>query len=123
MPCCGRTAAVQHHACLSGLNATYMKPNRQRQMSMSVLGSHLLTFSSHCLYACRQAEPGTPAATVTYVHANAETIPMQRGSQDMITASYMVHEMPATATKGFLTDAHRALRPGGVIAIVDGDPW
>ena len=60
---------------------------------------------------------------MTYVHANAEAMPVQDRSQDMIAASYMVHEMPAAATKSFLTDAHRALRPGGVIAIVDGDPW
>ncbi|KAL3158413.1 hypothetical protein ABBQ38_010648 [Trebouxia sp. C0009 RCD-2024] len=71
----------------------------------------------------RQAEPGSPAAAMTYVHANAEAIPVQDRSQDLISASYMVHEMPAAATKSFLTDAHRALRPGGVIAIVDGDPW
>lgn len=74
-----------------------------------------------CAY--RQAEPDSPAAAITYVHANAEAIPVQDESQDMITASYLVHEMPAVATKGFLTDAHRALRLGGVIAIVDGDPW
>ena len=48
---------------------------------------------------------------------------MQAGSQDMVASSYLVHEMPAAATKAFLADAHRALRPGGVIAVVDGDPW
>lgn len=72
---------------------------------------------------CRRAEPDTPAARVTYVHANAEAIPVQDGSQDMVASSYLVHEMPAAATKAFLADAHRALRPGGVIAVVDGDPW
>lgn len=73
--------------------------------------------------SCRQAEPGTPAASITYVHANAEAIPVQDRSQDLVSSSYLVHEMPGAATKAFLADAHRALRPGGVIAVVDGDPW
>ena len=72
---------------------------------------------------CRQGEAGTAAACISYMHANAEAIPVEDGSQDMVSSSYLVHELPAAATKGFLRDAHRALRPGGVIAIVDGDPW
>ncbi len=72
---------------------------------------------------CRQAEPASPAASTSYLHANAEAMPLDDRSQDMVAASYLVHEMPVHGTKGFLRDAHRVLRPGGVIAIVDGDPW
>lgn len=88
-------------------------------------GHHITTVSinNQHLCTCRQADPDTPAARITYSHANAEAIPVQDGSQDMVASSFMVHEMPAAATKAFLADAHRALRPGGVIALVDGDPW
>ena len=48
---------------------------------------------------------------------------MENKSQDVVAASYLVHEMPVRGTKRFLREAHRVLRPGGVIAIVDGDPW
>ncbi|DBB17542.1 TPA: hypothetical protein ACH3X3_002600 [Trebouxia sp. C0006] len=72
---------------------------------------------------CRQAEAASPAASTSYLHANAEAMPLDDRSQDMVAASYLVHEMPVHGTKGFLRDAHRVLRPGGVIAIVDGDPW
>ena len=60
---------------------------------------------------------------MTYVHANAEAMPAEDRSQDLVASSYLVHEPPAAATKSFLRDAHRALRTGGVVAIVDGDPW
>lgn len=72
---------------------------------------------------CRQAEAASPAASTSYLHANAEAMPLDDRSQDMVAASYLVHEMPVHGTKGFLRDVHRVLRPGGVIAIVDGDPW
>lgn len=44
-------------------------------------------------------------------------------SQDLVTASYLVHELPAESTKSFLRDARRVLKPKGVVAVVDGDPW
>ena len=75
------------------------------------------------LFCCRQAEPATPAASTSYIHANAEAMPLEDQSQDVVAASYLVHEMPVKGTKGFLREAHRVLRHGGVIAIVDGDPW
>ncbi len=75
------------------------------------------------LVICRQAEPASPAASTSYLHANAEAMPLDDRSQDMVAASYLVHEMPVHGTKGFLREAYRVLRPGGVIAIVDGDPW
>ena len=72
---------------------------------------------------CRQADPATPAASTSYLHANAEAMPLDDRSQDMVAASYLVHELPVIGTKGFLHESHRVLKPGGVIAIVDGDPW
>ena len=72
---------------------------------------------------CRQADPATPAASTSYLHANAEAMPLDDRSQDMVAASYLVHELPVIGTKGFLHESYRVLKPGGVIAIVDGDPW
>ena len=72
---------------------------------------------------CRQCDPESPAASTSYTHADAEAMPLEDRSQDLVAASYLVHEMPAVGTKGFLREMHRVLRPGGVVAIVDGDPW
>lgn len=76
-----------------------------------------------CKFWCRQAVEGSPAASTSYVHANAEAMPVDDQSQDMVASSYLVHELPAHGTHGFLREAHRVLKPGGVLAIVDGDPW
>ena len=57
------------------------------------------------------------------MHGRAESLPQEGRSQDLVTASYLTHELPAIVTHEFLRDAHRVLRPGGVLAMVDGDPW
>ena len=72
---------------------------------------------------CRQADPASPSASVEYLHAGAEALPMQDSSLDLFAASYLLHELPASATHDVLAEAQRVLRPGGVIALIDGDPW
>ncbi|KAK9818469.1 hypothetical protein WJX74_007120 [Apatococcus lobatus] len=71
----------------------------------------------------RQADTANPAASVEYMHASAESLPMADCSLDLITGSYLLHELPASATQELLQEAHRVLRPGGVVAVIDGDPW
>lgn len=72
---------------------------------------------------CRQAAPGNPATCINYIQGKAETLPFEDKSHDLVTASYLVHELPASSTKSFLEEARRVLKPGGVVAVVDGDPW
>lgn len=50
-------------------------------------------------------------------------MPLEDRSEDLVTASYLVHELPADSTRSFLRDARRVLKPKGVVALVDGDPW
>lgn len=58
-----------------------------------------------------------------YMQASAESLPMPDSCLDLVTGSYLLHELPASATCGVLKEAHRVLRPGGVVAVIDGDPW
>jgi len=59
----------------------------------------------------------------TFVHGAAESVDQILGthSTDLIYASFLVHELPADATRAVLKSAAKALRPGGVIAIADID--
>ena len=48
---------------------------------------------------------------------------MEDGSLDLMAGSYLLHELPSAATRELLQEAHRVLRPGGIVAVIDGDPW
>ena len=60
---------------------------------------------------------------MSYIHAGAESLPMEDGSLDLVAGSYLLHELPSAATRELLQEAHRVLRPGGIVAVIDGDPW
>ncbi len=57
------------------------------------------------------------------MHASAECLPLEDHCLDLFAGSYLLHELPAAATFDLLREAHRVLRPGGVVAVIDGDPW
>ena len=59
---------------------------------------------------------------IDFVHANAENIPMNNGTFDLITCNFLLHEVPYEATQKILEEAYRLLKPNGILAIVDLDP-
>ena len=59
---------------------------------------------------------------ITFIHNNAESMNIESDSMDLVTCSYMFHELPPLATKNILKEIKRVLKPGGIIAIVDLDP-
>lgn len=58
---------------------------------------------------------------IHYIHADAEHTGLPSDSVDVVTVSYMFHEVPTDATNRILSELHRILRPGGVILICDLD--
>lgn len=59
---------------------------------------------------------------INYIHANAECVPLQNNTCDLITCNFLLHEVPHVAAKKILKEARRLLKPNGVLAIVDLDP-
>ena len=57
---------------------------------------------------------------IHYIHADAEHTGLPSDSVDVVTVSYMFHEVPTDATNRILRVAPH-LRPGGVILICDLD--
>ncbi len=51
--------------------------------------------------------------------ANAETMPLADGSQDMVTAVFLFHELPPKIRKTVAGDIARILKPGGRFIFVD----
>jgi SAM-dependent methyltransferase len=58
---------------------------------------------------------------VELVQARAEDTEFPAASFDLITASFLFHEIPAAVARQVVSEAHRLLRPGGVFAVYDGN--
>lgn len=53
--------------------------------------------------------------------AKAEATNFAEGSFDMVTASFLFHEIPQEVARQVVTEAQRLLRPGGIFAVYDGN--
>ncbi|MEN9518757.1 MAG: hypothetical protein RLZZ381_1345 [Cyanobacteriota bacterium] len=60
--------------------------------------------------------------SIKWIHAAAESTGLANQSFDLVSASLMFHELPTTATEAIITEAHRLLRPGGYLSIMDMNP-
>lgn len=54
-----------------------------------------------------------------WVQGNAEKIPENLKNMDIVTSSFLFHELPLEARINVLVEAHRVLKPGGVFIMVD----
>jgi ubiquinone/menaquinone biosynthesis C-methylase UbiE len=59
---------------------------------------------------------------IQWVHGAAESTGLPEQSFDLVSASLMFHELPTTAAQAIITEAHRLLRPGGYLSIMDMNP-
>ena len=59
---------------------------------------------------------------INWVHGAAESTGLASNSLDLVSACLMFHELPSHAAKEIVTEAHRLLRPGGYLAIMDMNP-
>jgi ubiquinone/menaquinone biosynthesis C-methylase UbiE len=60
--------------------------------------------------------------SLQWVHAAAEATPFPDQSFDLVSTCLMLHELPQHATQAILQEAHRLLKPGGHLAIMDMNP-
>lgn len=59
---------------------------------------------------------------ISYSHQNAEYTNFDNNNFNLVVCSFIMHELPETATKNILNEIYRILSPGSVIAIVDLTP-
>ena len=59
---------------------------------------------------------------INWVHAAAESTGLPDNSFDLVSACLVFHELPAAAAKAIITEAHRLLRSGGYLTIMDMNP-
>jgi len=54
-----------------------------------------------------------------FLHANAEAIPLADEKLDIVTTTYMFHEIPEEARENVVREAARVLKSGGLFVLVD----
>ncbi|KAK1256667.1 hypothetical protein QJS04_geneDACA024205 [Acorus gramineus] len=59
---------------------------------------------------------------VRWIHANGEDTGLPSNSFDLVSLSYLFHELPAQATVNMVKEVFRLLRPGGTMAVTDNSP-
>ncbi|KAG2492625.1 hypothetical protein HYH03_009041 [Edaphochlamys debaryana] len=69
----------------------------------------------------REAAGGRPEA-LRWVHGAAESTGLAAGGADLVSMCLVAHELPVEATKAIMREAHRLLRPGGVMCIMEMNP-
>lgn len=56
---------------------------------------------------------------VAWHRAKAEAIPLSDGAVDLVTATYLFHELPDEVRAEVLAEIHRVLKPGGQFVLTD----
>ncbi len=56
---------------------------------------------------------------VRFVNAAAERMPVEKASQDIVTATYLFHELPPKIRMQVAAEISRVLKPGGLFVFVD----
>lgn len=58
-----------------------------------------------------------------FMHAAGEYTWLPSGAFDLVSLSLVCHELPRSATKEIIEEAHRLLKPGGALAIMEMNPY
>lgn len=59
---------------------------------------------------------------VQFLYGNAAQIGRNDSSVDFVHACFLLHELPSSASWDIIAEAHRILKPGGVLCIIEMDP-
>jgi len=106
-----RQATLLDVACGTGRFLCDVKSNYPR------LEVSALDLSQSYLDEARRALSGYRA--IDFVHANAESIPFDDNTFDIVTCIYLFHELPTQVRHRIAAEMARVLKPGGMLVFMD----
>ncbi len=60
-----------------------------------------------------------PLRPATWIEGNAEAIPLDDGSADIVTTVFLFHELPPAVRRTVTREMARVLKPGGLLVFID----
>lgn len=121
-------ADVLDMGCSVGISTRSLKAFYERTQNHPVrtvgldLSPYMLSVAA-AQSASNDATAGNHASDdIEWIHGAAEQTDLPGASFDVVTLQFVIHELPRHITQAIFQEAHRLLRPGGCLAIVDNDP-
>ena len=90
---------------------------RQVRLSFPALKLSGVDLSASYLAEARRHLKGL--RTVEFIAANAEQLPFENASQDIVSCIFLFHELPAEVRRRVASEIARVLKPGGLMVFVD----
>jgi ubiquinone/menaquinone biosynthesis C-methylase UbiE len=90
---------------------------RQVRLSFPALQLTGVDLSAPYLAEARRHLRGLRA--VEFIAANAEQLPFETASQDIVSCIFLFHELPADVRRRVASEIARVLKPGGLMVFVD----
>jgi SAM-dependent methyltransferase len=98
--------------CSFGNFTTYLKETFKDSRVVGV------DISAHMLAIAKEQT----SRDILLIHANAEMLPIEDNSFDMINIGYMCSTIPRFVADNIIIECSRILRPGGILSIIDTSP-
>jgi ubiquinone/menaquinone biosynthesis C-methylase UbiE len=77
-----------------------------------------IDLSPYMVFAAQLKAKSLP--NISFIQANAEQLPFEDNSFDVVTASLLFHETPLDAALNIMKEARRVLKPNGKFVVFDG---
>ncbi|KAF5829160.1 S-adenosyl-L-methionine-dependent methyltransferase [Dunaliella salina] len=112
--------------CATGLSSLALlrtMPNAETRVTGVDLSPHFLAVGTWEQQRREETKaPGSPAEPLHFIHAAAEDTGLPSSSYDLVSVCLVCHELPQAASKAVFAEAHRLLRPGGCLSIMEMNP-
>lgn len=115
------TGRIMDIACSGGISTKFLIeafPDKD--------GIDAVDLSPHFLSVAKfsHTTPSSPIFTalhekITYHHMMAENMSFASNSYDIVSISFLMHELPTKSAEDIIAEAFRVLRPGGVLCLMD----
>ena len=99
--------------CGVGISTSYLKSSLPASF---IVGLDLSPFYLN------EVDEEVESGRTFFMHRNIEATNIVEDSVDIVSISYVLHELPLSATIRCLTEAFRILRPGGTLGVLDMTP-
>lgn len=117
-----RTPVIVEMGAGTGRFSTFVRDNfRNAELHVTDLSPFYLEKARDYMHEWhRVVQPDTGSLGEThFIQANAERLPLDTASVDVVYSVYLMHELPPHARRAVIAEAARLLRPGGMFVLTD----